>query len=226
MTSDKQIQANRQNALKSTGAKTPEGKAAVRLNAVKHGLLSRETLLPGEDEEALKELGERLRDELQPVGEFENLLVERIIASYWRLRRLGRMEAGIFAWELYGELAERARQEARTHEKTGLDQAIEYTGLPTVILDQRKHKEALSEAKEMEAVRDGETATLGRTFIRDANEANAFSKLSRYETAIERSLYKALHELQRLQAARRADVNVPPPAAIDVDVSGVSGEAH
>jgi predicted component of type VI protein secretion system len=96
MTSDKQIQANRQNALKSTGAKTPEGKAAVRLNAVKHGLLSRETLLPGEDEEALKELGERLRDELQPVGEFENLLVERIIASYWRLWRLGRMEAGIF----------------------------------------------------------------------------------------------------------------------------------
>jgi hypothetical protein len=73
-------------------------------------------------------------------------------------------------------------------------------------------------------VRDGETATLGRTFIRDANEANAFSKLSRYEAAIERSLYRALHELQRLQAARRADVNVPPPAAIDVDVSGVSGD--
>ena len=47
-----------------------------------------------------------------------------------------------------------------------------------------------------------ETATLGRTFIRDANDANAFSKLSRYETNLERSLYKALHELQRLQAAR------------------------
>jgi len=132
------------------------------------------------------------------------------------------VEAGIFAWELYGELAERARQEARTHEKTGLDQVVENTGLPTVILNQRKHKEALSEAKEMEAVRDGETATLGRTFIRDANEANAFSKLSRYEATIERSLYKALHELQRLQAARRTDVNAPPPVAIDVDVSGVS----
>jgi len=76
----------------------------------------------------------------------------------------------------------------------------------------------------MAAVRDGETATLGQTFIRDAETANAFSKLSRYETAIERSLYKALHELQRLQAARRADGSVPPPAAIDVDVSGVSGD--
>jgi hypothetical protein len=222
MTSDKKAEANRRNALKSTGPKTREGKAAVRLNALKHGLLSQEILLPGEDEEALRELGEHLRNELQPAGELENLLVDRIISAYWRLRRLGRVETGLFAWELYGELAERARQEARTHEKTGLDQVMENTGLPTVILNQRKHKEALSEAKEMEAVQAGETATLGRTFIRDANEANAFSKLSRYEAAIERSLYKALHELQRLQAARRADGNAIPPLAIDVDVSGVS----
>ena len=55
---------------------------------------------------------------------------------------------------------------------------------------------------------------------REQNER--FSKLSRYETTIERSLYKALHELQRLQAARRADGNATPPVAIDVDVSGVS----
>jgi hypothetical protein len=225
MTSEKKIESNRRNALKSTGPKTPEGKDAVRLNALKHGLLSRETLLPGEDEEALRELGERLRDELQPVGELENLLVDRIISAYWRLSRLGRVEAGIFAWELYGELFERARREARTHEKTGMDQVQENLGLPTIILDQRKHNEALSEARKMDAaVRDSETATLGRTFIRDANEANAFSKLSRYEAAIERSLYRALHELQRLQAARRAGGGAPPPAAIDVDVSGVSGD--
>jgi hypothetical protein len=52
MTSDRKAEANRQNALKSTGPKTPEGKAAVRLNAVKHGLLSEQVLLPGEDEDA------------------------------------------------------------------------------------------------------------------------------------------------------------------------------
>jgi hypothetical protein len=55
---------------------------------------------------------------------------------------------------------------------------------------------------------------------------SALSKLSRYETAIERSLYKALHELQRLQAARRTHGNAPPPVAIDVDVSGVSRDEH
>jgi hypothetical protein len=83
--------------VKSTGPKTPEGKAAIRLNAVRHGLLSREVLLPGEDEDTLRELNERLRDELQPVGEMESLLVDRIVTAYWRLRRLGRVEAGIFA---------------------------------------------------------------------------------------------------------------------------------
>src|SRR5215212_9185724 len=116
MTSDKQIDANRQNALRSTGPKTPEGKDAVRLNALKHGLLSKETLLPGEDEEALRELGERLRDELQPAGELENLLVDRIISAYWRLQRLGRVETGIFAWERSEELAERAEREAQGYE--------------------------------------------------------------------------------------------------------------
>jgi hypothetical protein len=57
-------------------------------------------------------------------------------------------------------------------------------------------------------------------------EESVLSKLSGCEITIERSLYKAMHELQRLQAARRADGNAPPPVAIDVDVSGVSGNEH
>jgi hypothetical protein len=117
MTSEKKAQANRQNALKSTGPKTPEGKDAVRLNAMKHGLLCQEVLLPGEDEEALRELSEHLWTELKPVGEMENLLVDRIIASHWRLRRLGRVEAGIFAWERYEELAEWAEREAQGYDR-------------------------------------------------------------------------------------------------------------
>ena len=73
MTSEKQAKVNRRNALESTGPKTSEGKAVARYNATKHGLLSREVLLPGEDEEALKELGETTRAELQPAGDLENL---------------------------------------------------------------------------------------------------------------------------------------------------------
>jgi hypothetical protein len=158
MTSEKQAEANRRNALNSTGPKTPEGKAAVSHNALRHGLLSRDILLPGEDEAALRELGEHLWDELQPVGALESLLVNRIISCTWRLQRLGRVEAGIFAYEL-------------------------------------------SEFTAIRSDSDIDTAMLGLSFIRDGNSANAFSKLSRYETTLERSLFKALHELQRLQAA-------------------------
>jgi hypothetical protein len=50
MTSEKQEKANRQNALKSIGLKTSEGKAAARHNALKHGLRAEEVLIPGEDE--------------------------------------------------------------------------------------------------------------------------------------------------------------------------------
>jgi hypothetical protein len=44
MTSEAQLAANRLNARKSTGPRTPAGKAAVGLNNMKHGLLSRESL--------------------------------------------------------------------------------------------------------------------------------------------------------------------------------------
>ena len=235
MTSDKKVEANRRNALKSTGPKTPEGKTAVRLNALRHGLLSQEILLPGEDEQALRELSEHLRDELQPVGELENLLVDRIIASYWRLRRLGRVEAGIFAWNLYGDLARRAHEKASSHTQPVILKAVyddDNLIPPERIVPPEKDQETRSTAQEIvanqeiEAMKDAETPTLGLTFIRDANGANAFSKLSRYEAAIERSLYKALHELQRLQATRRADGNALPPVAIDLDVSAVSRDEH
>jgi len=82
MTSDNKAEANRRNALKSTGPRTPEGKAAVHLNALRHGLRSEQILLPGEDKEALRELDEHLRAELDPHGELERLLLDRIVAGY------------------------------------------------------------------------------------------------------------------------------------------------
>jgi hypothetical protein len=218
MTSDKKIEANRQNALKSTGPRTPEGRDAVRLNVTRHGLLSKEVLLPGEDANALQQLDEDLRAELRPVGELENLLVDRIISAYWRLRRLGRVETGIFAWERYEELTERAELEASQYKEEF------YPGYGLIpepeIIDEVKHEEALDRARRMKREQEDETVTLGRTFARDAGGANAFPKLARYETAIERALYRALHELERRQAARLGG-DVPAPQIVDVDVSGI-----
>jgi hypothetical protein len=107
MASDKQMRANRQNARKSTGPKTPEGKAVARLNALKHGLLSQQILLPNEDEASLMQLSERLHSQLQPVGELESLLVERIVAAAWRLRRVLVVETGIYEMERFRGCADR-----------------------------------------------------------------------------------------------------------------------
>jgi len=84
--SEKQLEANRQNA-KLGGVKTEEGKAISRFNAIKHGILSKEILLTSEDENSLLELGKNLRSELKPQTEIELLLIDRIVANTWRLRR-------------------------------------------------------------------------------------------------------------------------------------------
>ena len=56
MTSTKQIEANRRNSLKSTGPRTPEGKAVASLNNLRHGLRARTVVLPGEKPEEFHQL--------------------------------------------------------------------------------------------------------------------------------------------------------------------------
>jgi hypothetical protein len=96
--SDKQIAANRSNALKSTGPRTSEGKAAVRHNALRHGLLAQDIFISAgdgrEDPEEYATLLEDLRDALQPDGRLELIMVEKIAVAYWRLRRAARAEVG------------------------------------------------------------------------------------------------------------------------------------
>jgi hypothetical protein len=163
MTSLRQVEANRRNARHSTGPRTPAGKAAAALNPMKHGLFSRASLVKGEREADLVDLGKRLRASLAPRGELELLLADRIVSTAWRLRRAVSVETEFFS---------------------------------------------------------DKNETLSRAFHQYAGETTI--TLSRYETTLERSLYKALHELQRLQAARQGQT-VPLPVVVDVDVS-VAGQ--
>ena len=78
------------------------------------------------------------------------------------------------------------------------------------------HRTADARAGQTEKQRDTDPIAAG--VIRDAAGADTLSKLSRYERSLERGMYRALHELQRLQASRSGQ-NVPPPAVLDVDVS-------
>ena len=66
MSSELKIEANRQNAQHSTGPSTPEGRAAVRLNGLKHGLCGETIVVPGEDPAEFQAMLEAYRAEYQP----------------------------------------------------------------------------------------------------------------------------------------------------------------
>ena len=171
MTTEKQIKANRENAKKG-GVKTPEGKAVVRFNALKHGLLSKEVLLGNEEEKDLVGLCRRLKAELKPASEIEQVLVDRIVANFWRLRRAMRVER-------------------------------------EMIEDDCEDEDWKGNIKQK---------TLGEAFSYDFTNSDTYGKFIRYETSIERGIYRALHELQRIQSARKGE-KPPAPLAVDVDVS-------
>src|SRR5438067_1210728 len=91
-----QIEANRSNASKSTGPKTPEGKAAVRLNSLRHGLRARTVVLPGENPEEFQELCDDLEAEWKPKSRSEQFYVEQMAISQWKLTRMEMAELSTF----------------------------------------------------------------------------------------------------------------------------------
>jgi hypothetical protein len=94
--SEKQQAANRQNAQHSTGPTTPEGRAAVRLNALTYGLRARSTLIPGEDPEEYQQLWDALVAEWQPQTCTERVYLEQMSTSQWLLARFAIGESQIY----------------------------------------------------------------------------------------------------------------------------------
>ena len=98
--SDRKLEANRENAKKSTGPKTSRGKAMASLNAMTHGVFATRTVAIGppqlEDPKAFLAILEGLRVHYQPVGVLEDVKVEEIASINWKKIRLERYEtAGI-----------------------------------------------------------------------------------------------------------------------------------
>jgi len=87
MSSQKQIAANRQNAQKSTGPKTEEGKETVSQNAIKHGLTARQDVIGTESQEFYDFRRDQMLADLAPTGPIEAMLAERIVSLSWRLDR-------------------------------------------------------------------------------------------------------------------------------------------
>ena len=214
MTTLDKIKSNRRNAMRSTGPKTKMGKAISSKNALRHGLLSRAALLPDEDPEAFADLQRGIEADLDPAGEIECRLVDRVTMAIWRLARAQRVEASVFAHRMADQRAHLAASDARSCESYVLTEVLAKPNRE--ITDPERRESSLERAQAAGAERDGEV--LGGAFIAAAESSNALSKLSRYEPAHERSLSRALHELQRLQAARAGQA-VSLPAVLDIAIS-------
>ncbi len=168
-----QNEANQKNALKSTGPQTEAGKEISSRNAVKHGLTAKmPELLPDEIVSEYEEFREILWNDLKPVGAVEEMLAERIINGFWRIRRIDRIEGGAYGFEINN-----------------------YTVQEII-------------AKELKTIpplkyHEDDPAGLARCFNALTNKTDFFSKLSRYETAIDRMLAKNMEKLEQLQKQRR-----------------------
>jgi hypothetical protein len=101
MISDKQLEANRRNALLSSGPKTKEGRQRSSLNALRHGLTGQVTAMTDEDRAALDQFSQPLIQDLAPQGAMELQLAQRIAADSWRLNRASAIEDNLLALGLY-----------------------------------------------------------------------------------------------------------------------------
>ncbi len=228
LVSERKIEANRRNALHSTGPRTPHGKRNVARNAIKHGLLAREVVITaGDGEENLEEfhtLLERLLDEYQPVGVLEETLVQRVATCSWRLARVLRAENGEIRKRLSEVKRERAEKLKSIHEllrklrasrernEQGKHSAFEKpngesagadSGSAVTVIDPQPE---LSKQPEQKNIGLDEEKLLSLSLPPE----DATDKILRYEAHLDRQFYRAIDQLERLQRRRKGE-SVPPP---------------
>jgi hypothetical protein len=203
MTSSRQRNANRRNAQKSTGPSSESGRASVRMNAVRHGATSGRVVLPDEDQQAFDELVTAYSDELKPEGPIEAYLVERVCADVWRLIRLEKVETAVINRQINASAIARLSEIRNSLQKViGL---CDLTSLPfqTVILNEKEHAHAEAQLADAIQKRDREDMPVAAAF-EDIDCGACLERLSRYETTRERSMMRALAQLQEIQNIRRS----------------------
>ena len=88
MSSAARAEAARANGAKSQGPVTPEGRARSSQNAIRHGLSARAVVLHGEEPADFAQLRDSYVQRFQPADQAEMDLVETMVSSRWRLRRM------------------------------------------------------------------------------------------------------------------------------------------
>jgi hypothetical protein len=194
MTSYRRIEANRRNALKSTGPRTEAGKEASRRNAVRHGLTAETVISALEDAEDYRAFEAAIAADYDAQSAVERELVLRLASILWRLRRAMTMEKGLF--EIQAEhLRDRRRNQQMLPSSQEMIPAFDQ-GNPS---EQPFNKTAPGQEYHGIMPHDG-SVELARCFLRLANLPNfALDRLSRYEATLWRQAGRILYALEALE---------------------------
>jgi hypothetical protein len=197
MTSYRQIEANRRNALKSTGPKTETGKQASRSNAVRHGLTAETVISALEDAEDYKAFEAAITADYDAQSAVERELVLRLASLLWRLRRATTMETGLFEIQ-----AENLPDHRQTRKLLPHSQGVIHAVFGQADLG---HDDSPAEQNHGDTMltggikSDGSAVEFARCFLRLANLPNfALDRLSRYEATLWRQAGRILYALETL----------------------------
>jgi len=178
MSNEARIAANRRNAKKSAGPRSEQGKAVVARNAIKHGLLARTDVIPGEDLAEYEHSRRNALAELNPLGHIETRLAERIVSLLWRLERAQRLQNGALDYLL-------------TREAT--DSLEEFDDFVTD-----------EDIEQMQSDPDTDPRLIvGRVVVNDCLQGRVLDRLMLHERRIDTALSKAMSDLQRFQRQRK-----------------------
>jgi hypothetical protein len=189
--SDKQLAANRANAAKSTGPRTPEGKSRSAQNSRKHGFTAANFAVVGLEEiDAVAKLRDDLVEFHQPINSQELFAVERIALAQNALLRASTLETGMFA-----SCMKEAFSRDEPVQVTGPVDTLATLTTPTGDLDVAKAQSRASALAEGLCLKTG--------------KSNIFALVLRYQAQTERMYRRAVEELERLKALREEVPNEP-----------------
>jgi hypothetical protein len=199
MTTFRQIEANRHNALKSTGPKTAAGKEQSRRNAVRHGLTAETVIGMLEDAEDYRQFEGAVISDYDAQSAVERELVLRLASLLWRLRRATTMETGLFEIQA-GHLRDCRQNQQLASDSPDVIHAL-FRRVDTVSAHLFSHytanKKDTGPISSLQA--DGPAVEFARCFL---GLANLFSfvldRISRYEASLWRQAGRILFALDML----------------------------
>jgi hypothetical protein len=229
MTSQRQTDANRRNALLSTGPRTEEGKQTSRQNATRHGLTAETVIVGVENAAACRAFESEIVTEYDPKSVVERELTQRLASLLWRLRRANLIEAGLLLIESkHSELHDGKRNISRPPQPRLLAAVIPWTGAATNSSQSKTPNHGSVEnghAGESKPRPDSESSTpsprlrqrlLTAGYLRLADmDSNPLERLCRYEAALWRQFLQVLYSLDQAKyhriAASRGRFTPRPP---------------